>query len=180
MSKDLYIVSRCLLGVNCKYNGGNNYSQDVVEFTRVHKCFDVCPETAGGLDSPRSPAEQVYISEPVANCEAGHDIFINELLINEKGEPYKVVNQNGEDLTTEFVRGAKKSLEDAKAYADSEDLTITGAILKDRSPSCGYGRIYDGTFSGTEISGNGVFADLLRNEDIPIANEENFAELFGD
>ena len=73
----MYIISRCLLGVNCKYNGGNNLNQDVIEFTQSHSFTAVCPETEGGLKAPRVPAEQVQ---------------------REDGS-FGVINRDGEDWT---------------------------------------------------------------------------------
>ena len=76
----MYIVSRCLLGFDCKYNGGNNKNDDVIEFCRTHDYVTICPETAAGLAVPREPAEIVPIddeyfkvldkSEPLPNGKA--------------------------------------------------------------------------------------------------------------
>ena len=83
----------------------------------------------------------------------------------------RVINKIGEDVTEHFILGAKLSLEIAKKY------DIKYAILKENSPSCGYGCIYDGTFSGNKIVGNGITAELLFNNGIVILNEKNFYEL---
>ena len=82
----MYIISKCLLGENCKYNGGNNRSEDVVKFSHEHSYFGVCPECAGGLPTPRVPAE----------------------IVEQNGE-CRVVNRNGVDVTAEYVRGAEIS-----------------------------------------------------------------------
>ena len=131
----MYIVSACLLGQNCKYNGGNNRNEDVVEFCRTHKYVTVCPESAGRLPSPRPPAEKVGS---------------------------KIMDKNGNDLTEAFIRGAEISLKSCMEMARLSGEEIEGAILKANSPSCGVGHIYDGTFSGTLTEGNGVFAGMLR------------------
>ena len=141
----MYIVSACLLGQNCKYNGGNNRNEDVVEFCRTHKYVTVCPESAGRLPSPRPPAEKVGS---------------------------KIMDKNGNDLTEAFIRGAEISLKSCMEMARLSGEEIEGAILKANSPSCGVGHIYDGTFSGTLTEGNGVFAGMLRRLGIETITEE--------
>lgn len=133
------MVSACLLGENCKYNGKNNYNEKLVEFCRNHEVIPVCPEVLGGLPTPRLPAEIV------------------------NGE---VRNRNG-SVDKEFRSGARAALE--KALSEKPDLVI----LQSRSPSCGVGIIYDGTFCGGRIPGNGVFAQLLIDSGI---NTEDVAE----
>ena len=123
------MVSACLLGQKCKYNGGDNYSAKVIDFIKGHEVIPVCPETAGGLTTPRLPCE----------------------IVNGR-----VINTAGESRDREFRAGAAACLELAK------ENNIDLAILQSRSPSCGVGRIYDGTFSGKLIEGSGVFASLLR------------------
>lgn len=176
----MYIISRCLLGFNCKYDGGNNLNEDLVEFCKTHDYVTVCPETAAGLTSPRVPAEIV----PVDN------------------EYFKVLNKNGEDLTRQFDYGAELSLQSVLVEHGSRKrgtCVIEGAILKAKSPSCGSGVIYDGSFSGTLTGGNGLFTDKLieacleeRNDpeiseqnrvfspDFKICDENNFKRVFGD
>lgn len=141
----MYIVSACLLGQNCKYNGGNNRNEDVVEFCRTHKYVTVCPESAGRLPSPRPPAEKVGS---------------------------KIMDKNGNDLTEAFIRGAEISLKSCMEMARLSGEEIEGAILKANSPSCGVGHIYDGTFSGTLTEGNGVFAGMLRRLGIETITEK--------
>ena len=141
----MYIVSACLLGQNCKYNGGNNRNEDVVEFCRTHRYVTVCPESAGRLPSPRPPAEKV-----------GN----------------RILDKNGNDLTEAFIRGADISLKSCVEMARLSGEEIEGAILKANSPSCGVGHIYDGTFSGTLTEGNGVFAGMLRRLGIEIITEK--------
>lgn len=133
------IVSACLVGQNCKYNGGNNYNETLAKFISDghHEVIPVCPETLGGLPIPRPPAE-----------------IVNGI----------VTNSEGVSVDAEFRRGAEKALE--IALSDKADL----AILQSRSPSCGVGRIYDGTFSKTLIDGNGIFAELLIQNGIRVKN----------
>ena len=84
----MYIVSACLLGANCKYNGGNNDNEAVKDFCEGHKVLVVCPETAGGLKAPRPPAEQVKVSRADA-------------------DDVRILNSEGEDVTEYFLRGAE-------------------------------------------------------------------------
>ena len=133
--KEKVLVSACLLGENCKYSGGNNYTPDVAALAEHFELIPVCPEQLGGLPTPRVPAERV-------------------------GE--KVLTREGVDVTREFRLGAEKALETALAYG------VKRAVLQERSPSCGCGSIYDGTFSGTLASGMGLTAQLLTEHGIEI------------
>ena len=141
----MYIVSACLLGQNCKYDGENNLNEEVVEFCKNHKYITVCPESAGKLPAPRPPAEKV----------GG-----------------RIVDKDGKDVTDAFLRGADISLKSCREMARISGEEIEGAILKANSPSCGVGQIYDGTFSGTLTEGNGVFAGMLKRLGIEIITEK--------
>ena len=142
----MYIVSECLLGHNCKYNGGNNLNEAVIDFCRNKNICAVCPETAGGLRSPRPPAEYT--------------------------EDGRILDSRGKDVTEAFELGAQLSLEKAleKALELCED--IEGAVLKANSPSCGSGRIYDGTFSGRLKAGDGCFVQKLKARNIKVISEK--------
>ena len=153
----MYIVSRCLLGVNCKYNGANNHREDVVEFTRKHVCVDVCPECAGGLPIPREPSEIVI-----------------------RDGQRRVESRRGEDVTDCFIRGAQRSWERIQAAIEETGEPVQGAILKAKSPSCGVGKVYDGQFNGTLVEGNGFLAELLLEKGIPVWTEKNFLEEIGE
>lgn len=137
------LVSACLLGKNCKYNGGNNLNQGVLEFIEGHEVIGVCPEQLGGLSTPRLPAE---IVDGV------------------------VTNKEGVSVDAEFRKGAQSAL--AAALENKVDL----AILQSRSPSCGVKEIYDGSFSGKKIKGQGVFAKLLSAHSIKVLDAEDIAE----
>lgn len=137
------LVSACLLGKNCKYNGGNNLNQGVLEFIEGHEVIGVCPEQLGGLSTPRLPAE---IVDGV------------------------VTNKEGVSVDAEFRKGAQAAL--AVALENKVDL----AILQSRSPSCGVKEIYDGSFSGKKIKGQGVFAKLLSARGIKVLDAEDVAE----
>ena len=134
------LVSGCLLGENCKYNGGNNYSEKVAEYIKGHEVISVCPECMGGLPTPRIPAE---IVDSV------------------------VTNREGQVVDEEFRRGAKIALEIAR----KEQIDV--AILQSRSPSCGSKQIYDGSFSGVKVDGQGVFAKLLKEHGFHMIDVED-------
>lgn len=137
------LVSACLLGKNCKYNGGNNLNQGVLGFIEGHEVIGVCPEQLGGLSTPRLPAEMV---EGI------------------------VTNKEGISVDAEFRKGAQTAL--AAALEKKVDL----AILQSRSPSCGVKEIYDGSFSGKKVKGQGVFARLLTKYGIKVLDAEDIAE----
>lgn len=145
----MIVVSACLLGRNCKYNGGNSRSQNVIGFLEGQDYVEVCPELMGGLEAPRPPAELM------------------------EG---RVVDREGKDVSVEFRRGAEAALEAALSAAEEKNQAPELAILKARSPSCGCREIYDGTFSGTLTAGNGVFASLLLERGIPVISEEEVLE----
>ena len=122
-------VSACLLGENCKYNGGNNYSDKLAKFLEWHEVVGVCPEVLGGLPTPREAAEIV------------------DGIVKRK---------DGISVDKEFRKGAERALKIVK------EQNVDLVILQSRSPSCGVNVIYDGTFSKTMISGDGVFVRLLK------------------
>ena len=133
--KEKVLVSACLLGVDCKYNGGNNYDEEIFKELEKYELIPVCPEIFGGLSTPRKPSEIV-------------------------GD--KVINNEGLDVTNNFKRGAEETLELAKK------LGVKKAILKAKSPSCGNGKRYDGTFTGTIIDGDGITTKLLKENGIEV------------
>lgn len=145
------IVSACLLGSNCKYNGGNNYNEELVEFLRGKEIIEICPESMGGLETPRVPSE-------IENGKTAEDVLNGEGL---------VISKLGVDVTAEFVLGAMKSLEIAK------ENNIELAILKESSPSCGSRFVYDGNFEGTKIEGRGLTAELFTQYGIRVVSEES-------
>ena len=133
--KEKILVSACLLGVNCKYNGGNNYDKKIDEFLKDYDCIPICPEIFGGLPTPRSASE-------IKNN--------------------RVINKEGKDVTENFLRGAEETLKLAKKY------NIKKALLKAKSPSCGNGLIYDGTFTNQLIDGDGITTKILKENGIEI------------
>ena len=142
--KEPLLVSACLLGTDCKYNGGNNaLPEEQLAALRERFCLvPVCPERDGGLPTPRLPSER-------------------------RGD--RVVNTAGEDVTEAFRRGAELALETGLL----EGCRL--ALLKERSPSCGSGRIYDGSFTATVIPGDGVTAEMLKKSGITVCSEIEFA-----
>lgn len=140
------LVSACLLGAGCKYDGGHNACPRVLALAKGHTLIPVCPEQLGGLPTPRTPAER-------------------------SGE--RVMTEDGRDVTAQYRKGAAEALHLAKL------LGAEGAVLKARSPSCGCGCIYDGTFTHTKIPGNGVTAQTLLDAGCPVWTEENVEELEG-
>ena len=142
----MYIISACLLGENCKYNGGNNLSENVRDFVGNKNFVAVCPELAGGFSVPRPPVEL------------------------KKGRAYRL---NGNDVTDDFNKGAQLSFSLAKKKAEKLKEEIELAVLKAKSPSCGSGKIYDGSFSGKLSAGNGIFAQLLMENGIKVITEED-------
>ena len=138
------LVSACLLGVACRYDGKSKPHDGVLALQHRYQLIPVCGEVFGGLPTPRTPAERV-----------GN----------------RVCTRDGRDVTVEYVRGAEEVL----ALAKRMDCTV--ALLKERSPSCGSGAIYDGTFSATLIPGYGVTAQLLRDHGITVFGESQLAAL---
>ena len=132
------IVSACLLGVPCRYDGKSKPENDVIALKDRYELIPVCAEVLGGLPTPRVGAEIV-------------------------GD--KVVRSDGVDVTYEYHKGAREVLKIAKENG------CKIAILKSKSPSCGKGKIYDGTYTRTLIDGNGVLTDLLLKNNIEVYTE---------
>ncbi|NQV19591.1 MAG: DUF523 domain-containing protein [Armatimonadetes bacterium] len=136
----MIIVSACLAGLKCNYLGDDNSHPEVVELVRKGLAIPVCPEQLGGLPTPRIPAE--------IQCK-------------------KVINKNGDDVTSNFQKGAEETLRIAKL------VNCKKVIFKANSPSCGFGKIYDGSFSGKLIPGNGITTELLMKNGIKIITEKD-------
>lgn len=151
----MIILSACLCSVNCKYSGGNNLSEKAVRLFQQGKAVLVCPEQMGGLSTPRPPCEIIG--------GTGADVLDGKCRV-------MTINCQA-DVTSQFVKGAEETLRLAKKCGASL------AILKSRSPSCGHGAIYDGSFTGKKIDGNGVLAELLERNGIKVITEEELDEL---
>lgn len=139
------LISACLLGVNCRYDGGNSRDKDAIKRHQHDELVPVCPEEAGGLPTPR-PAVEIVGGD-------GNDVLDGKA---------RVLTADGVDKTEEFLKGAQIALE----LAQSEGAT--SVLLKSKSPSCGCGEIYDGTFSKTLVSGDGVTTALLKRHGIEV------------
>lgn len=144
MKKQPILVSACLLGVCCRYDGASKPNPDIIGLREKYILLPICPEVDGGLPTPRTPSERV-------------------------GD--KVLMRDGKDVTENYNAGAEAALEKAKAFG------CTMAILKARSPSCGNGEIYDGSFSGKLTSRDGVAAELLKKNGIQVFTENEIDKL---
>ena len=149
----MIIVSACLLGENCKYSGGNNKSENVIKYLEDKEYILVCPEQLGGLSTPRNPSEIITYGN-----KDGNDVLSGCT---------KVLSNKGIDVTKNFIQGAEETLKIAKEH------NAKTAILKAGSPSCGYQKIYDGTFLGNKIQGMGVTAAILNKENIALLDEDD-------
>lgn len=147
------VISACLCGINCKYNGDNNRHEEFMKELREGQVLPLCPEQLGGLTTPRSACE--------IDGGSGEDVLAGQA---------RVINAAGEDVTEFFVKGAQECL------AVMRQAGIDEAVLQRRSPSCGVGKIYDGSFSGHLIAGDGVTAALLRQHGIKVWNDEDYLQ----
>ncbi len=139
MKKQAILVSACLLGVCCRYDGASKPNADVIRLREKFILIPICPEVDGGLPTPRTPSERV-------------------------GD--RVLMRDGTDVTQNYSSGAEQAL------ARAREFSCNAALLKARSPSCGSGAIYDGSFSGNLTSRDGVTAELLKKEGIAVYTEE--------
>ena len=144
-TKNKIMVSACLAGCSCRYNGTPFPVEEIIHLVETGYAIPFCPEQLGGLPTPRS------------QCE-----------ILETDEGISIIGIDGSDYTSEFKKGAEASLALAEKYK------IKKAIMKSRSPSCGFGEIYDGTFSGCKKKGNGITAGLFIKHGITIYTELTF------
>lgn len=134
------LVSACLLGRNCKYNGGNNYSQKAADYLKDKDVTEICPEMLAGLGAPRKPVE----------------------LVDGRAQ-----SADGEDFGDQFQKGIQRAME----IIDGQQIDL--ALLQSRSPTCGGKQIYDGTFSGKLVAGQGMLAAALSGKGIPLLDVED-------
>ncbi len=139
------IVSACLLGCACRYDGKSKPCDAVISLSPEHTLIPFCPEIYGGLPTPR----------PASEIVGG-----------------RVVNSEGKDVTAEYEKGALEALHIA------ELLGCKVAVLKAKSPSCGKGQIYDGSFGGILREGDGICAKLLMDKGITVLTEEEIYSFF--
>lgn len=134
------LVSACLLGRNCKYSGGNNRNERVIQYLKDKEYIPVCPEVEAGMPVPRPPVE----------IRDG-----------------RVVSMEGKDLDATYRKGVAKVMQ----VLQKEEIGL--AILKAKSPTCGVHEIYDGTFTGKKIPGQGLLAAALQEAGVPIMDEKD-------
>lgn len=144
------LVSACLLGIKCTWNGKSKKNKKIIKLSKKEVLIPVCPEQLGGLPTPRIPQE-------IQGC-SGEKVLDGKC---------KVKNKIGKDVTKQFIKGAKETLKIAKLFKVKE------FIGKSKSPSCGCGKIYDGTFSGKLIKGDGVTTALLKKNGIKVITEKD-------
>lgn len=152
------LISKCLLGENVRYDGGNNSKTQhplLKKWFAENRLLSVCPEVQAGLPIPRPASEIIKYS--------GRDDL---LAMNTR-----VLTEDKIDVTDSYRKGAEIALSIAVKYQ------IKVAVLKDGSPSCGSSRIYDGTFTNTRISGEGFTTALLCEKGIRVFNENQLEEL---
>lgn len=135
------LVSACLLGENCKYNGGNNCSPAILDFLKDKQVIPICPEILAGMPAPRPPVE-----------------------VNGS----RVLRKNGEDVTDAYCSGVCKAMQ----IAAQQPIDLV--ILKSRSPTCGVGQRYDGTFTGTLVNQSGLFAEVLQRAGYLVKSSDDF------
>lgn len=144
MQKKPILVSACLLGIPCRYDGKSILNNDVLELAKSYRLIPVCPEVMGGLPVPREPME----------IQDG-----------------RVMSRDGSDKTAAYRKGAYDALKIARRYG------CRAALLKERSPSCGRGKIHNGKFDGGLIAGNGIAAALLLQNGVAVFGESRIDEL---
>ncbi len=148
------LVSRCLLGHRVRYDGGASGPFDqLAAWQQEGRVVALCPEVAGGLPTPRAPAE--------IPGGQGADVL-------EGRAP--VMTCEGEDVSAQFLAGARQALELVEKHR------IRVAVLKAHSPSCGNLLTYDGSFSGVKVSGEGVTAALLKQHGVQVFSELQLPE----
>lgn len=138
------LVSACLLGERCRYDGRSKRDAAVERGLAGHVAVSVCPEMAAGLPCPRTPCE----------AQAGGK---------------RVFDSEGRDMTDAFAHGAACAVR----IAESHECRL--AVLKSKSPSCGSGLVYDGSFSGRLVSGDGFAARALKSRGVAVVDEVAFA-----
>lgn len=153
-STDMILVSSCLAGIECRYDGKHSYVEKINKLVEENKAMIVCPELLGGFQTPREPAE--------IKGGTGEDVLNGDAVI---------LTKSGEDVTDLYIKGAYKTLEIAR------QIQADTVILKENSPSCGSSNIYNGSFSGQKIAGNGITAALLKKEGFRVMSEHQLDEL---
>ncbi|HEX9697659.1 MAG TPA: DUF523 domain-containing protein [Actinomycetota bacterium] len=147
------LLSACLAGVECTYKGEGKPRGWAIDLVAQGRAVPVCPEVAGGLPIPRAEAE--------IHGGDGFDVLDGRA---------RVLDANGSDVTDAYLMGARI------AVAAGRRSGATLAVLKARSPSCGCGAIYDGTFTEHLRDGDGVAAAMLAREGVTVVSDEDVSE----
>lgn len=178
-NKPSILLSACLAGMNCRFDGKIKLVERFKRLVDEGFAITICPEIAGGMSAPRPPSEIIGgTGEELLRCngiltesgEINRDRLRPELFpVDEdccSDGKTKIINKTGKDVTNYYIRGAMETLKTA------EKQGIRKAILKARSPACGKGKIYDGTFSKTLMDGNGAAAELLMKAGVEVIWDE--------
>ena len=153
---DLTLVSACLLGVPCRYDGKSCPALELRDLATAGKVITICPEVAGGLPTPRLPME-------IENAYSGLD---GHAVLDGRT---RVLRNDGVDVTARFIKGAQAALTLARKFG------IRQAILATPSPTCGAGLTHDGRFAGGLVPGDGVTAALLKRNGIQVITAKDLS-----
>ncbi|MCF6776617.1 DUF523 domain-containing protein [Thiotrichales bacterium 19X7-9] len=148
--KEKLLISSCLMGNKVRYDGSGQLIDQLKQLKDRFDLIVICPEVAGGMSTPRAAAE---------------------IILDLKDQIPVIKDNQGKDVTDYFQKGAQKAL------ALCQKHKIKYALLKERSPSCGSNFIYDGSFQGKVIKGDGITARLLKNHGIKVYSEETINQL---
>lgn len=146
------LVSACLAGRACAYDGSHRAHPEIEKLVREGRAVLVCPEEEAGLGTPRAAAEI-----------KGGD---GDAVVDGRAT---VVTEQGQDVTDQYLTGARISVDRAAAQR------CEAAVLKARSPACGCGAVYDGSFTGRLAEGDGVAAAALKRAGVEIWTDEDLS-----
>ncbi|WP_312332215.1 DUF523 domain-containing protein [Acinetobacter variabilis] len=154
MAGKFYLISACLLGHKVRYDGRDCLGKELVDHLLPDQYVTICPEVSSGLPIPR----------PAAEIQGGTGLEVLKGLA-------QVTDIQGRDVSTAFIQGAYAALKLAQKFQ------VTHAVLKANSPSCGSKLIYDGSFTGNKIQGDGVTAALLKQHGMEVMTEDEFLQM---
>ena len=152
--KQSIIISACLLGRECRHDGGHCKISELDDL--VLNFIPVCPEEAGKLGTPRPAAELTSSAKAVVSGQG------------------KILTKRDVNVTSQFLDGSKREL--SKLNLSNAKI----AVLKSQSPSCGYGQVYDGSFTGNLRKGNGIFSQMCEDEGIKVISSDNIDSFIKD